>query len=42
VRVDGQPVFNGTTQMLNAVLAGFGLAYVPEDLARGPKVSIRD
>jgi DNA-binding transcriptional LysR family regulator len=34
VRVDGQLVFNGTTQMLNAALAGFGLAYVPEDLAQ--------
>ena len=34
VRVDGQLTFNGTTQMLNAALAGFGLAYVPEDLAR--------
>ena len=33
VRVDGQLVFNGTFQMLNAALAGFGLAYVPEDLA---------
>jgi len=33
VRVDGQLVFNGTGQMLNAALAGFGLAYVPEDLA---------
>jgi DNA-binding transcriptional LysR family regulator len=33
VRVEGQLVFNGTTQMLNAALAGFGLAYVPEDLA---------
>lgn len=33
VRVDGQLVFNGTYQMLNAALAGFGLAYVPEDLA---------
>jgi DNA-binding transcriptional LysR family regulator len=33
VRVDGQLVFNGTTQILNAALAGFGLAYVPEDLA---------
>jgi DNA-binding transcriptional LysR family regulator len=32
VRVEGQLVFNGTTQMLNAALAGFGLAYVPEDL----------
>jgi DNA-binding transcriptional LysR family regulator len=34
VRVEGQLVFNGTYQMLNAALAGFGLAYVPEDLAK--------
>jgi DNA-binding transcriptional LysR family regulator len=34
VRVEGQFVFNGTAQMLNAALAGFGLAYVPEDLAQ--------
>lgn len=34
VRVEGQLTFNGTNQMLNAALAGFGLAYVPEDLAR--------
>jgi DNA-binding transcriptional LysR family regulator len=34
VRVEGQLVFNGTFQMLNAALAGFGLAYVPEDLVR--------
>jgi DNA-binding transcriptional LysR family regulator len=34
VRVDGQLTFNGTFQMLNAALAGFGLAYVPEDLSR--------
>jgi DNA-binding transcriptional LysR family regulator len=34
VRVEGQLVFNATTQMLNAALAGFGLAYVPEDLAQ--------
>jgi DNA-binding transcriptional LysR family regulator len=34
VRVDGQLTFNGTFQMLNAALAGFGLAYVPEDLAQ--------
>ncbi len=33
VRVEGQLVFNGSYQMLNAALAGFGLAYVPEDLA---------
>lgn len=34
VRVDGQLTFNGVNQMLNAALAGFGLAYVPEGLAR--------
>jgi DNA-binding transcriptional LysR family regulator len=32
VRVEGQLTFNGIAQMLNAALAGFGLAYVPEDL----------
>jgi DNA-binding transcriptional LysR family regulator len=31
VRVEGQFVFNGTAQMIDAALAGFGLAYVPED-----------
>jgi DNA-binding transcriptional LysR family regulator len=31
VRVEGQFVFNGTAQMLDAALSGFGLAYVPED-----------
>jgi DNA-binding transcriptional LysR family regulator len=34
VRVEGQLVFNGVSQMLNAALAGFGLAYVPEELAQ--------
>src|SRR5437762_10374990 len=34
VRVEGQMVLNGTMQMLNAALAGFGLAYVPEELAQ--------
>jgi DNA-binding transcriptional LysR family regulator len=34
VRVEGQLVFNSTFQMLNAALAGFGLAYVPADLAQ--------
>ena len=34
VRVDGQLVFNGVFQVLNAAIAGFGLAYLPEDLAR--------
>jgi DNA-binding transcriptional LysR family regulator len=33
VRVDGQIVLNGTFQILEAALDGFGLAYVPEDLA---------
>jgi DNA-binding transcriptional LysR family regulator len=31
VRVEGQLVFNGTAPMVDAALAGFGLAYVPED-----------
>jgi DNA-binding transcriptional LysR family regulator len=31
VHVEGQLTFNGTFQMLNAALAGFGLAYVTED-----------
>ena len=34
VRVDGQLVFNNPTQILNAALAGFGLAYVPQDSAQ--------
>jgi DNA-binding transcriptional LysR family regulator len=34
VRVEGKLTFNGTNQMLNAALSGFGLAYVPEELAR--------
>ncbi|HEY1413729.1 MAG TPA: LysR family transcriptional regulator [Rhodopila sp.] len=34
VRVEGQLVFNGTAPMLDAALAGFGLAYVPEDSVR--------
>jgi DNA-binding transcriptional LysR family regulator len=32
VRVEGQLVFNTTIQMLNATIAGLGLAYVPEGL----------
>jgi DNA-binding transcriptional LysR family regulator len=32
VRVDGQLVFNGIYPMIEAALAGHGLAYVPEDL----------
>lgn len=35
VRVDGQLTFNGTAQLLNAALAGFGLAYVPEGIVQG-------
>jgi DNA-binding transcriptional LysR family regulator len=34
VRVEGQLTFNGTFEMLDAALAGFGLAYVPEDVAQ--------
>lgn len=34
VRVDGQLAFNGTYQMLAAALSGYGLAYIPADLAR--------
>lgn len=33
VHVAGQLVFNQTTQMLHAALAGLGLAYIPLDLA---------
>ena len=34
VRVDGQLTYNTTAQQLNAALAGLGLAYVPEGMAR--------
>lgn len=34
VRVEGQLTFNGTPQMLNAAVSGFGLAYVPEEMAQ--------
>ncbi|SAK84177.1 LysR family transcriptional regulator [Caballeronia fortuita] len=33
VRVEGQLTFNNVYQMLDAALCGFGLAYVPKDLA---------
>src|SRR5918998_761087 len=33
VRVEGQLVFNGIFQILNAAVDGFGLAHVPEDIA---------
>jgi len=32
VRVEGQFTFNGTAQLLNAALAGCGLAYIPEGM----------
>lgn len=34
VRVEGQLVFNTMTLRMNAVMAGFGLAYLPEDQVR--------
>jgi DNA-binding transcriptional LysR family regulator len=34
VRVDGQMTCNGAIQMLNAALAGLGLAYIPEEMAK--------
>ena len=45
VRVDGQLVFNNAGLRLNAVLAGLGLAYLPEDqvdahLAKGSLVQV--
>jgi DNA-binding transcriptional LysR family regulator len=36
VRVDGQLISNGTTQLLNAALDGLGVAYVPEDMVAKP------
>jgi DNA-binding transcriptional LysR family regulator len=35
-RVEGQLVFNGSAPMLDAALAGFGLAYLPEDSVQVP------
>jgi len=34
VHVEGQLVFNGSGLMLEAALAGFGLAYLPEDVVK--------
>jgi DNA-binding transcriptional LysR family regulator len=34
VRVEGQLVFNSVNPLVKAALAGFGLAYVPEDLVQ--------
>lgn len=39
IRVDGQWIFNGSTPMLRAALAGCGLAFLPEDLVREPVVA---
>jgi DNA-binding transcriptional LysR family regulator len=41
VRVEGQLTFNAATQMLNAALAGLGLAYVPEGLVHAHVVKGR-
>lgn len=35
VRVDGQLTFNTSVAMIDAVLNGYGIAYVPEDLVAG-------
>jgi DNA-binding transcriptional LysR family regulator len=47
VRVDGQLVFNSSKQILDAALAGFGVAYLPEDTAaphleRGRLIQVLD
>ena len=34
VRVEGRLTFNSTARVLAATLAGFGLAYLPEDMVR--------
>jgi DNA-binding transcriptional LysR family regulator len=34
VRVDGQMTFNASNQIINAALAGLGLAYVPEEMVQ--------
>lgn len=36
VRVDGQLVFNTSYPMVDAAMAGYGIAYVPEELAAEP------
>jgi DNA-binding transcriptional LysR family regulator len=46
-RVDGQWVFSSSGPMLSAALAGFGLAYLPEDMvlehvAKGRLVRVLD
>jgi DNA-binding transcriptional LysR family regulator len=34
VRVEGQMMFNSASQMLSAAVAGHGLAYIPEGMAK--------
>ncbi len=34
VQVQGQMIFNTSTQLLTAALDGYGLAYAPEDVVR--------
>jgi DNA-binding transcriptional LysR family regulator len=41
VRVGGQLTYNTTAQMLNAAIAGLGLAYVPEGLAQSHLINGR-
>jgi DNA-binding transcriptional LysR family regulator len=41
VRVEGQLIFNGSAPMLDAALAGCGLAYLPEDQVQGHVASGR-
>ncbi len=36
VHVDGQLIFSSTTQILDAALKGFGLAYLPDDMVADP------
>ncbi|WP_233235131.1 LysR family transcriptional regulator [Bordetella sp. LUAb4] len=36
VRVEGQWIFNNSSQIVQAALAGYGLAFVPEDLVAAP------
>lgn len=47
VKVDGQLIFNTSLQILNATLANFGIAYLPEDMVRkyiesGELISVLD
>ena len=42
VHVDGQLVLNNTSLILDAALAGFGLAYVPEDQVRAHLLTLTE